>query len=161
MATAAVGECAPTVALTGLDEQVYRLEQTNGPVLIAFFKVDCETCRFTFPYLEKLCRAYPQPGWHLWGISQDSAADSQRFAEQYGVNFPILLDEGWAASRTCDPEGVPTLFFIAPDRRILRVAPAFQKAALNELSAAIAEHLGAESVVVAPADDPAPSFRPG
>jgi peroxiredoxin len=161
MTTVVAGERAPALALRGLDGQVYRLKDTTGPVMAVFFKVDCETCRFIFPYLEKLHRAYPQKGWHLWGVSQDSAEDSQTFAEERGATFPILLDEGWASSQTYDPEGVPTLFFIAPDGLVTRVVPAFQKAALNELSAAIADHVGAEPVVVIPDDDPVPPFRPG
>jgi peroxiredoxin len=161
MATVAVGQRAPSLALTGLDGQIYRLNEANGPVLAVFFKVSCQTCQLIFPYLERLYRAYPQAGWHLWAISQDAAADSQTFAERCGTTFPILLDEGWTASRAFDPEGVPTLFFIGPDGQVQRVVPAFQKAALNELSAAIAEHIATQAVVIAPQDDPAPPFKPG
>ena len=161
MATVAPGKRAPALALRGLDGQIYRLEEVKEPVLATFFKVSCETCQFTFPYLEKLRRAYPQAGWHLWGISQDSAADSQAFAEKHGVTFPVLLDEGWVASRAFDPEGVPTLFFVESDGLVARVVPAFQKAVFNELSATIADHIGAEPVVIIAEDDPAPSFKPG
>ncbi len=161
MATVAVGERAPSLVLTGLDGQIYRLDEANGPVLAVFFKVSCQTCHLIFPYLERLYRAYPPARWHLWAISQDAVADSQTFAERYGATFPILLDEGWAASRAYDPEGVPTLFFIDPDGQVQRVVPAFQKAALNELSAAIAEHIATQAVVIAPQDDPAPPFKPG
>jgi peroxiredoxin len=161
MTTVVTGERAPTVALTGLDGQVYRLEEAEGPVLAVFFKVSCETCQLIFPYLEKLYQAYPQPGWHLWGISQDLAADSKAFAKKYGATFPILLDEGWAVSRAYDPEGVPTSFLIGPDGQVMCVLPAFQKAALDELSAAIADQIGVEPVVIFPEDDPAPPFKPG
>jgi len=104
---------------------------------------------------------YPRQGWHLWAISQDSAEDSRAFAGAYDLTFPILLDDGWAVSRAYDPEGVPTLFLIASNGQIARVVIAFQKAALNELAAAIADHVGQEAVVIAPQDDPAPAFRPG
>jgi peroxiredoxin len=161
MTTVAAGELAPALALTGWDGQMYRLEEVRGPVLAVFFKVSCETCRLIFPYLERLFRAYPQGGWHLWGISQDSAADSQAFVEEYDVTFPILLDDGWSASQAYDPEGVPTSFFIGSGGKVIRVVPAFQKAALNELSATIVDHFGAEPVLVIPDDDPAPPFRPG
>jgi len=161
MATVAVGERAPGLALRGLDGQAHRLHEATGPVLVVFFKVSCETCGLAFPYFERLFQAYPQGGWHLWGISQDSASDSQAFVEEHGVTFPILLDEGWAISRAYDPEGVPTSFLIGPDAKVTRVVPAFQKAALNELSAIIAGYIGAEPVVIIPNDDPAPPFRPG
>lgn len=161
MATVAVGERAPSLALTGLDGQNYRLDEAKGPVLAVFFKTSCGTCQLIFPYLQRLYRAYPPPGWHLWAISQDAASDSQTFAARHGATFPILLDEGWAALRAYDPQGVPTLFFIGPDGQVQRVVLAFQKAALNELSAAIAAHLAAQAVVIAPPDDPAPPFKPG
>lgn len=161
MAMVEAGERAPAVALTGLDEQMYRLEEAEGPVLAVFFKISCETCELTFPYLEKLYQTYPQPGWHLWGISQDSAADSRAFAEKHGVTFPILLDKGWAVSQAYDPEGVPTIFLIGPSGQVMRVVPAFQRTAFNELSAIIADQIGAEPVIIAPDDDPAPPFKPG
>ena len=161
MTMVAVGKRAPALALIGLDGQMYRLEEATGPVLAVFFKVGCETCRLIFPYLQSLFQAYPEEGWHLWGISQDSAADSQAFAEEYGATFPILLDEGWIVSQAYDPEGVPTSFFIGSDGKVSRVVPAFQRAALNELSATIAGHMGAEPVLIIPSDDPAPPFKPG
>jgi len=161
MTTVATGEQAPTVALTGLDGQVYRLEEAEGPVLAVFFKVGCETCRLIFPYLERLYQAYPQLGWHLWGVSQDSATDSRAFADKYGATFPILLDEGWTVSQAYDPEGVPASFLIGSDGRVMRALLAFQKEALNELSAAIADQIGAQPVVIVPENDPAPPFRPG
>lgn len=161
MATVAAGGRAPALELTGLDGQTYKLQDVDQPVLAVFFKVSCETCAFTFPYLERLYRAYPRTGWHLWAISQDSAADAQAFAGKHGITFPILLDEGWVVSQAYDPEAVPTLFLIAPDGGVTRVVPAFQKAAINELSAAIAEHIGAAPVIVIPDDDPAPPFKPG
>jgi peroxiredoxin len=147
--------------LTALDGQTYSLEGTGDPVLAVFFKVSCETCRLTLPYLQKLYDAYPQEGWHLWAVSQDAAAESLAFADELDLSFPILLDEGWRASQAYDPDGVPTHFFIAADGRVARVIPAFQKAALNELSAAIARHLGVEPAIVVAGDDPAPSFRLG
>lgn len=161
MTTIKTGARAPSLALTALDGQTYSLEGTGEPVLVVFFKKSCETCRFALPYLEKLYRAYPRRGWHLWGISQDAAEESRAFTIELGLTFPILLDEGWQASRAYDPEGVPTHFFIAPDGQVTRVVPAFQKAALNELSTAIAKHLGTAPAIIVPDDDPAPAFRPG
>lgn len=161
MTIVAAGERAPAFLLTGLDGQVYHLGDADELVLAVFFKTSCATCQFTFPYLERLYQAYPHEGWHLWGVSQDTAADSKAFAEKYGATFPILLDEGWAASRAYDPEGVPTLFLIAPDDQVMQVVPAFQRAALNELSETVAEHIGVEPVAVVPDDDPSPPFKPG
>jgi len=56
---------------------------------------------------------------------------------------------------------VPTLFFIGPAGQEQRMVLAFQKAALNELAAAIAGRIATRAVVVAPQDDPIPPSKPG
>ena len=65
----------------------------GGPVLLAFFKVSCPTCQFTFPFLERLYQQLREQGVQIWGIVQDKAQDGARFAATFGVTFPILIDD--------------------------------------------------------------------
>src|SRR5438067_11150777 len=86
---------APNVSLSTTDGQSFSLEQARkgAPVLLAFFKVGCPTCQYTFPYLERISKAYPKNSLAVVGVSQDSKQDTLAFMKQFVVTFPVLLDE--------------------------------------------------------------------
>jgi peroxiredoxin len=93
----------------------------NGPILLAFFKVTCPVCQFTFPFLERIYAAGTLP---IYGISQHDAEDTREFAGKFGISFPILLDEqdaGFPASNAYGISSVPTLFLVERDGTISHV----------------------------------------
>ena len=51
-----VGKSAPHFELAAIDGKSYSLQEglKRGPVLAAFFKVNCPTCQYTLPFLERL-----------------------------------------------------------------------------------------------------------
>ena len=69
----------------------FRLAE-KGPVVAAFFKISCPVCQFTFPFLERLHQRYGKSATFL-GISQDDAKATRKFTDEYGVTFPMPLDE--------------------------------------------------------------------
>jgi len=127
----------------------------EGPVAVAFFKSSCPVCQFTFPFLERLHRE--GRGVRFFAVSQDNEATTQRFIEEYGLTFPVLLDrfdEGYPASNAYRIRAVPSLFLIEPDGTISLTMEGFEKAALEALG---------ERVQAAPfrAGEDIPVFRPG
>ena len=95
MSVLKAGKSAPHFGLIAIDGKKYSLQEglKHGPVLAAFFKVACPTCQYTFPFLERLYQQLRSSGVQIWGISQDGVRDSQRFAREYSVTFPILIDD--------------------------------------------------------------------
>jgi len=133
-----------------------------GPVVLAFFKTGCPTCKMAFPYLERLRQAYPSDRWQLWGISQDSAGTSQSFADTTGATFPILIDgDGFPVSQQYDPPATPTIFFVDRDGTIRSGHYGLSKSDLNALAEQVAAVLDEKPVVIAPPDDGNPDFKPG
>src|SRR5271156_2508283 len=109
------GNMAPEFSLKALDGKEYSLEKLmqQGPVVAAFFKVSCPVCQFTFPFLERLFKRYGGDGATFLGISQDDAKATKKFAGEYGVTFPMALDEnGYPASNAYGLTSVPTIFLI-------------------------------------------------
>jgi len=92
----------------------------QGPVLVAFFKVSCPTCQYTFPFLERLHQAHGDGKITIVGISQNDQRDTRAFMAEYGITFPILLDDpkGYAVSNAYGLTNVPTLFLIGQDGKI-------------------------------------------
>jgi peroxiredoxin len=154
------GDRAPPFELPDLEGKLWRLNGT--PAVVVFWKPACVTCHLAFPYLERLAQAYPQGGWRLLAVSQDSPAASRVFAEELGVTLPLLIEsEGWPVSQQYDPEATPTLFFVDQDGTIALTSIGFDKAELNEASRLLAERLGVAPQEIAPEDDGNPFFKPG
>ncbi len=164
MPTAAAGKTAPTFELANTEGKPYTLTRAlaKGPVLAAFFKVGCPTCQFTFPFVERLYQLFRDKGVQVWGISQDNASDSQRFAKQFGVTFPILIDgDHYATSLAYGFKTVPTLFLIAPDGHVEKTSDGFCKADLLEIQKLLAKHLSAASGELFKPTEKIPEFKPG
>jgi peroxiredoxin len=101
MAALTAGTKAPDFELKAMDGKRFVLRDglAHGPVVLAFFKVSCPTCQYAFPFLERLHKAYGQKGVKLWEFRRTSAKDTAAFAKEFGVTFPVLLDDTGQVSR--------------------------------------------------------------
>ncbi|KPK47960.1 MAG: hypothetical protein AMJ77_01430 [Dehalococcoidia bacterium SM23_28_2] len=166
MAVLSVGAQAPEFALSGIDGKQYSLSAAlrQGPLLAVFIKTTCPVCDLAMPYLNRLTETYGSQGWQLWVISQDAQDVSRSYAQRFGADFPLLVDDpagGWTVSCAYDPPATPTLFLIGPDGKVQFSGDGFSKADLNAVAERIAVHLGVQPAVVAERDDGNPDVRPG
>jgi peroxiredoxin len=92
----------------------------QGPVLVAFFKVSCPTCQYTFPFLERIHQAHGDTKISVVGVSQNNERESASFLKEYGITFRTLLDDpnGYAVSNAFGLTNVPSLFLIGQDGKI-------------------------------------------
>ena len=158
------GKAAPNWELTSEDGQQYSLREglAKGPLVLAFFKVECPICQFTFPFLERLCQLLKTQGVQIWGISQDDQRATLRFAKEYGITFPLLIDAyPYETSRNYRLDYVPSIFLIGPDNEIRIASEGFSKADLLAIQKALAQ----QHAVVLPnlfrPDEQIPEYRPG
>jgi len=164
MPTVAAGQPAPTFKLTGIDSKKYSLEEAlgQGPLLLAFFKVSCPTCQYAIPFIERLYQQFREQGMQVWAISQDDARDSERFAEEYSVTFPILLDEyPYETSREYGLEYVPTLFLLKRDRHVELTSDGFSKTDLLEIQRSMAKIFSTKPPRLFQPNEKVPEFKPG
>src|SRR5437016_556133 len=156
---------APGFSLKALDNKEYSLATLieRGPVVVAFFKISCPVCQFTFPFLERLHNRYGGDGVTFLGISQDDARSTTKFAKDYGITFPILLDDenGYEVSNAYVLTNVPTLFFIDSDSTVKVSSMGFDKKDLEKIAAELAER---KKISLAPLfrhDEVVPANKPG
>ncbi len=164
MAALSPGTIAPQLTLKDLGGKPVSLADvlTNGPALVAFFKVGCPTCQFTFPFLQRLYESYGGPNFAFFGVSQDSAGDTRQFMHHFGVKFPMLLDDhGYSASKAYGLTNVPTMFWINPDGKIHISSSGFSKDDLEKLSAEAALATGNAAKPVFRHGEVVPNFKPG
>jgi len=92
----------------------------TGPVVLAFFKVTCPVCQYAFPFVERLSEAFRGMKATVIGISQHPKKETTLFCKEYGVTFPVALDDpaNYEVSNAYGLTNVPTLFYVAPDGTI-------------------------------------------
>ena len=96
------------------------------------------------------------------GVSQDSPRDSQRFAKQFGLTFPVLIDrEPYPVSRKYGVEFVPTLVLITPDGQVEASGDGFSKSDLVTIQGALARHFGVTPPALFQPGEKVPEYKPG
>jgi peroxiredoxin len=160
------GVSAPEIKLPLVDGREFSLNQARkrGPVVIAFFKVNCPVCQFAFPYLERIYRAYGESGKFTFaGVSQNSAKDTQDFNRQFGVTFPTLLDDThkYAASNAYGLTNVPTIFLVNPEGEVEFSSVGWSKRDIEELNRRLAEISGSTPVRLFKPGEQVSDYKPG
>jgi|SRR4051794_1100918 peroxiredoxin len=163
MAALNAGSHAPQVALPDLKGKEISLsdELKRGPVVLAFFKISCPVCQYAFPILERVHRAYPNAA--IYGVSQNSVKDTERFCREFGITFPILLDDRdtYPASNAYGLTNVPSIFYIGQDGNIEVSSVGWARADAEEISRRLgAVHDVPAAVIFNPGEQVA-DFRAG
>ena len=155
MPALAAGKSAPDFNLSTLEGKAFSLKDAlaQAPVVLAFFKVSCPTCQYAFPFYERLFRAYKNQHVTLIGVSQNNAEDTAAFAREFGITFPLLLEDtrSYAVSNAYGLTNVPTLFWIGTDGAIEITSVGWVKPEFEAINRRMAE---------AGAIATAPMFRP-
>ncbi len=158
------GKTAPVFELSTITGERLSLAQGvgRGPVLLAFFKVSCPTCQFTFPFLDRLYIQLQKQNVQIWGIVQDNAKDAAQFAAKFGVTFPILIDDSpYKVSREYGISHVPSLFLVNSDGQVEIFSDGFSKADILNIHRSMAQLLSATPPTLFLAGEKIPDFKPG
>ena len=159
------GNMAPGFSLKGLDGKEYSLGalMERGPVVAAFFKVSCPVCQFTFPFLERLYKRYGGEGVTFLGISQDDARATTKFAKEYGVTFPMVIDheDGYVVSNAYGLTNVPTVFLVNSEGGIEVGFNGFDKKDLETIAEKLAERKKMAQAPLFRPDEVVPANKPG
>jgi cytochrome c biogenesis protein CcmG/thiol:disulfide interchange protein DsbE len=137
---------APNFALRTTDGQEFSLDgsRKKTPVILAFFKVGCPTCQYAFPYLERLHKAYPKDKLKVVGVSQDTKENTLEFMQDFGVTFPVVLDDTkkYPASNAYGLTNVPSIFLVSTDGRVEVSSVGWSKPEIEDLNRKVAKMAG-------------------
>lgn len=160
----ALGKVAPQFDLEGTVGGQYHLQGAlkQGPVLAVFFKVACPTCQYALPFVERIHKQLGDKGAQIWAISQDNAQDSRRFAKEYEITFPILIDEyPYEISRAYSVKYVPTLYLISPDSHVQVSSEGFSKSDFLAIHKSLAESSHITPSALFQSQERVPEYKPG
>jgi peroxiredoxin len=159
------GQVAPEFELATLDGKTFQLKDAlaHGPVVLAFFKVSCPTCHYAFPFYERVYQAYRNKHVTLVGVSQNDAAGTAAFAKQFGVTFPILLDDTrrYPVSNAYKLTNVPTIFWVAQDGEIEISSVGWSRADFEQVNRKIAEAASIPTVALFRSGEDVLDYRAG
>ena len=158
------GTLAPDFTLPTIDGKSFSLRDSlaTAPVVLAFFKVSCPTCQYTFPFLERMHKAY---GGRIAviGISQNDKKDTAGFIKEYGLSFPVLLDDTkkYPVSNAYGLTNVPTIFWVDQDGSIELTTVGWARQDIEEIHGKAAEFLRQEPRTLFRAEETIEDFRAG
>jgi len=165
MAALTAGTSAPDFKLQTMDGKQFSLRDAlaRGPVVAAFFKISCPVCQYTFPFLERIHKAHRGENVTIVGISQNEKKDTAAFAKEYGVTFPILLDDTktYPVSNAYGLTNVPTVFWIAQDGEIEISSVGWERKEIEEINRKAARVTGKGFDRLFQSDEQVPDYRPG
>ncbi len=155
MAALNPGTTAPDFTLPTMDGKQLSLREAlaSGPVLAAFFKISCPTCQYALPFLQRIYEAHGNKNVTIVGISQNEKKDTSAFLKQYGVTFPVLLDDTrtYPVSNAYGLTNVPTILWIARDGEVELSSVGWLRKDVEEFNQRAAGASG---------EGPKPLFRP-
>ena len=112
------GHPAPDFELKSPDGDLIRLSDYQGqPVVVNFWATWCGPCRAEFPEFQEAA-VDNADSLVIIGVnstSVDQAANIAPFLEEFGITFPIALDEEGAVVDSYRVLGLPTTVFIDSD----------------------------------------------
>ena len=154
---AAEDSLAPDFLLEDLPGGEVRLSDYRGhPVVLNFWATWCKPCRQEMPQFVEAYNKYRSQGLVVIGLNlQEGKAVIKPFADDYGMDFPVLIDRDGEVGDRYRLLGLPTTFFIDRDGviRSIFTGPLEDEVdgtnvqgaiAGSELDARIAEILGGE-----------------
>ncbi len=119
------GEPVPEFELSTLDGRQVRMSNLRGaPVLINFWATWCAPCKQEMPLIVEQYNLNKGRGLHVLAIdtlANDTVEEMRKFAQQFNMNFDVLVDELDAVAGGWNILGLPTSFFVRPDGTIAKV----------------------------------------
>jgi len=105
---------APDFLLETLDGGTLRLSDLQGKaVLVNFWATWCQPCRSELPHLVAAYDRYRQEGLEIVAVNLQEDEDTiAGFVEEFGMQFPVVIDRSGDVSDEYRVIGIPTSYFI-------------------------------------------------
>jgi thiol-disulfide isomerase/thioredoxin len=154
-----VGQAAPVLAGTSLDDKPISLEALRGRVvLLDFWATWCAPCVKAMPAVQKLAEKYADKPVTVIGVNQDAKgmdAKVKKFLADKKITFRQFLDVGGKIGRKYKVGAIPCTFLIDAKGVVQAVHVGAEPKLLDELSEQVDKLLRGENVF-----DPAKIHKP-
>lgn len=120
-----VGDRAPDYSAPLLSGGETSLSEQQGKVvLVNIWATWCGPCRVEMPPIQQVYERYRDEGFSVLAVSVDAGPGHREkvraFVEEYGLDFPVLLDPEGRVTRVFQTVGVPETFVLDREGRIVK-----------------------------------------
>lgn len=117
------GDIVPDIEFSTVDGEALTLNEFRGKTILIHFWADwCSECRAEFPKLEQAYQKHREDGFEILAVNvAQSKSHVQSFKDEFGLNFPMLMDENSLVAKKFGIRGLPTNYFIDTDGKVERV----------------------------------------
>lgn len=109
-----VDYAAPELKLTDLEGKPVALTDYSGKVvLVNMWATWCPPCKAEMPTLEAFYEKYKSKGFEIIGLNDGDTLDLVApFVKEYGLTFPVWLDEQYQSEKAFNTMNLPSSFVI-------------------------------------------------
>lgn len=114
---------APSVALPTYEGDVVSISPKDSLVsLVVFWATWCIPCIEEIPQLKHFQKTYADKGFRVVSINIDDPQGhtAPLMAQQFGINYPVLVDDGSGEKAFGGVRALPTSFLVGRDGTIKR-----------------------------------------
>lgn len=122
-ASGRAGFPAPDFSLSDLQGHVHRLSEFRGKVVfLNVWATWCPPCRMEMPSMEHLYQRLKNRDFVMLAVSEDDdgKASVQRFVDEVGLTFPVLVDPEGIVPGRYGVTGYPETFIIDRAGRVIQ-----------------------------------------
>jgi len=113
----------PSISLTDLEGKTYTFGPKDEKVtLVVFWATWCHPCLMEIPSLVEFHKKYASKGFRVVSINIDDAEGQKMAAvyQKYGINYPMLMDDGKSDAKFGGIEALPTSFLVGRDGKLVK-----------------------------------------
>ena len=136
-----VGTPAPDFVLPSLESGNLRLSEYRSEVVVlTFWSANCARCEKAIPLYSSLQQQYGADGLNVLAISIEGDADAAvETRAEFGVGFPLLLDQKYRVSKAFKPGRLPATVVIDRTGQVVFVEEGFKRGSDEAIAAAVSE----------------------
>ncbi|MNL05132.1 Thiol-disulfide oxidoreductase ResA [compost metagenome] len=115
-----IGKPAPTVTITKLNGQEFKVSDYKGKILVVdFWSTTCTPCKACFPAFERIVADYKNEPFQLFvaGIAEDKETQ-QLYVDKSKLTLDVLRDPDMVFYKAIGAKGTPHKFIIDPQGMI-------------------------------------------
>lgn len=118
-----IGDQAPDFTLVDMEGKEHQLSDYKGQgVFLNFWGTWCKPCVKEMPAMDRQYEEYQHQGVQILAVNiAQSNLEVQNFADQYNLNFPIVIDKTKSVMHAYNIGPLPTTLLINPDGEIERI----------------------------------------
>lgn len=117
---------APDFTLETSDGSDFTLSEHEGSViLLNIWATWCPPCKEEIPYFIEIQEEMREEGVLFVGVATDAEGWEvvRPFAEEFGINYPLVVDDGTVAQKYGPIQGIPMSFIINRQGQVEHVLP--------------------------------------